>query len=212
VHRFALVPLVALCLAVAACGDDQQAKPSDASNAVGDPTNAVAEVGDIDLGYDRDDWDPEAVERAMEVAGRLTATTVGCVNPTVTPFATVRDQMYRQPQLPMPAAFVQCTSIPVAEGEDGEDLTIQAFADTDAKDIFIAANEELLCERGRQLGLDSAGRESVFDGVPYVDVDTVIVQPDSWEVRDELARQLGAASANMCPDVTADKPATTTTG
>jgi len=206
VPRLLLVPLAVLCLTLTGCGDDERATPTD-------PTNAFAELGrDIDLGYDRTDWDPTAVEAAREVAERAGATTIGCINPTVTSFDVVKTQMNEPPRLPMPGAVVQCSAISVEEGDDGEDLTIEAFVDEEAKNVFIEAKAELLCERLRILALDFATGVSFSEGVAYVDLGTVIIEPDSWQVRDELARQMGGVATNMCPDVTADRPAATTPG
>jgi hypothetical protein len=198
VRRFILVPLVVTCLALVGCSGDDTSKSTD-------PTNAVAELGrSIDLGYDRTDWDPDALTAAMELAQRASATTVGCVDPGPVSFNEVKSS-HELVKLPMPGATVQCFSV-----LEDEDLTYSAFADEQAKNDFIEAKAELIC--GRALAPESDPAVTTrFDGLIYIDAGNVIIEPDTFPIRDVLARELGATPAKMCPDAVGDRPTTTTT-
>jgi hypothetical protein len=195
VRRLLLVSLALLAVAVVAgCSDDP---PSD-------PMNAVAELDrSVDRGYDRTDWDPEALEEATTAATRGTATTVGCIDPGPVPFEQVKSS-YELVKLPMPGAVVQCFSV-----LEDEDLTFSAFVDEQHKRDFIDAKAELIC--GRALAPESDPNVTTrFDGIVYVDVGNVIIEPDTYIIRDQLARELGAAPNKMCEDAVGDRPTSTT--
>jgi hypothetical protein len=200
VPRAVLLPLVALSLLLAACSDDQESDPP--SN----PMNAMVELGrPVERGYDRTAWDPEAEAAAMDLANRTTATSVGCIDPGPVSFDEVKES-HELVQLPMPGAIVQCFS----NGED-EDLQFSAFADEEAKDTYIEAKAELICGRALAPEQDPETR-SRFDGIVYVDAGLVIIEPDTYIVRDQLAQELGATASKMCAEAVGDAPTTTTTG
>ena len=89
-------------------------------------------------------------------------------------------------------------------GDDGENLTIEAFVDQAHRDDFIAAKAELICARGKERGLSSDKTTSTFDGLVYVEAGNVIIEPDTAEIRNAIARELGLTAGNMCPGITND--------
>jgi hypothetical protein len=199
VRRVLALPIVALCaLAVVACSDDPNSDPPS------DPMNAKVELGrPVERGYDRTEWDPAAVEAALALARRTTDTSVGCIDPGPVTFSQVKSS-HEVVLLPMPAAVVQCFS----NGED-EDLQFSAFDDEEAKDTYIEAKAELICGRALGFGNDTSGGQAGFDGIVYVDAGTVIIEPDSYVVRDLLAQELGATASKMCPEAVGDRPPAT---
>jgi hypothetical protein len=91
-----------------------------------------------------------------------------------------------------------------------EDLTFSAFVDEQAKNTFIDAKAELICTRA--LAPERSGDATqTFDGIVYVDAGNVIIEPDSYVIRDQLAQAIGATPSKMCADAVGDRPATTTT-
>lgn len=193
--RRVLIPITALVLLLAACSDSgPEADPPS------DPTNAVVELGrPVERGYDRTEWDPAALDAAMELARRASNTSIGCIDPGPVAFEQVKAS-YEPVKLPMPGALVQCFS----NGED-EDLQFSAFADEEAKNTYIEAKAELICERA--LAPEREGTALTrFDGLIYVDAGIVIIEPDTFIVRDALANELGATATKMCPEATGDRP------
>ena len=97
----------------------------------------------------------------------------------------------------MPGALVVCTS------SGGEDLSFSAFADEASKATFVEAKAELIC--GRALAPERDGTSTTqFEGIIYVDAGTVIIEPDSTEVRNQLPTDLGATPSKMCADAVGD--------
>lgn len=190
-----LVPAVLL---IGSCASNTTGP--DSANA--DPMNAKAEVSgrSIDRGYDRDDWDQAALDQALAVAQQVANTPIGCNNPITSDWAAVLAD-HRRVALPMPGATVEC------ESADGENLTFEAFVDDEHKLDFLLAKGELICERGKQAGLDPGGETTAFDGLPYVDGGTLIIEPDTAAMRDQLAQALGFSAGNMCTGVTDNAPA-----
>jgi hypothetical protein len=192
--------LLGLSLLAGACSNDDAA-----SDPESDPMNAMVELGrPVERHYDRTEWVPGPLAEAQAVADRTTATAIGCLDPGPVDFGQVRSS-HELVQLPMPAAIVQCFS----NGED-EDLLFTAFEDEDEKDTYIEAKAELIC--GRALGFGSEQSETMagFDGIVYVDFGTVILEPDSFAVRDALAEELGGTASKMCPEAIGDRPMPTT--
>lgn len=167
-----------------------------------DPMDAKAEVSgrSIDRGYDRDGWDQAALDEATSVALRVGTTEIGCSNPGPSAWEAVLAE-YQRVGLPMPGGHVECTSA------DDENLTIEAFVDEQHKLDFLLAKGELICERGKQAGRAPGEEKTGFDGLPYVDGGTVIIEPDSAAERDRLAQALGFSAGNMCTDVNDTAPA-----
>ena len=189
-----LLILAATCTVLLGCSDDQDSDPPS------DPMNAVVELGrPVERGYERTEWDPAALEAAMDLARRVSETTIGCVDPGPVTFEQVKSS-YELVQLPMPGALVQCFSV-----LEEEDLQISAFADAESKDTFVEAKAELLCGRALAPEADPATKTR-FDGVVYVDTETVIIEPDTWPIRDQLAQELEATPAKMCVDAVGDRP------
>ena len=71
-----------------------------------------------------------------------------------------------------------------------------------AKATFVEAKAELICARALAPvpgAPDTAlPADSLFTGLAYVDTGTIIIEPDSTEVRDQLAAALGATPGKMC--------------
>jgi hypothetical protein len=200
VRRVLLISLVVTCLALVGCSNDNTANPS--SDPPSDPTNAIVELGrPVERGYDRTDWDPAALEAATALARRATATSVGCVNPGPVAFEQVKSS-YELVKLPMPGAVVQCFS----NGED-EDLQFSAFPDEESKATFVESKAELICARAMAPESDTAVTTR-FDGIVYVDAGNVIIEPDTYVVRDQLAAELQATPTKMCADAVGDRPPT----
>jgi hypothetical protein len=195
--RLRILPLtVLLPLALVACSDDT------APTASSDPMNAVVELDrPIDLGYERTGWDPEAEATAMALAARVTGTSVGCDDPGPVSFEAVKEN-YERVKLPMPAVILTCASIPF-----DEDLEFAGFTSEQAKKDYIDAKAELICGRAMAPEADPAVTTR-FDGIVYVDAGEVIIEPDSYVVRDKLADELGATGSKMCPDATGDRTPT----
>jgi hypothetical protein len=166
--------------------------------------NAVVELGrPVERGYDRTEWDAEALEAAMAVARRTTDTSVGCIEPGPVGFEKIKSS-HELVRLPMPGAMVQCFS----NDPDSEDLTFSAFTDEESKNTFIEAKAELIC--GRALAPEADPRTvSRFDGIVYVDAGLVIIEPDTFFIRDKLAEELGATPSKMCPEAVGDTVRTT---
>jgi hypothetical protein len=160
--------------------------------------NGVVELDrPVERGYDRTDWDPAALAAAMDLANRTTATSIGCVNPGPVSFEQVKTS-YELVKLPMPGALVQCYS----NGED-EDLQFSSFTDEQAKRDYIEGKAELICGRAMAPEADPNTRTR-FDGIVYVDAGLVIIEPDTFAVRDQLASELGATASKMCAEAVGD--------
>ena len=198
-RRAVLVALVVTLVVVAGCSDSEKSDPPS------DPMNAVVELGrPVERGYERTDWDPAALDAAMALARRTTDTSVGCIDPGPISFEQVKSS-HELVLLPMPAAVVQCFS----NDPDSEDLTFSAFVDEESKNTFIEAKAELIC--GRALAPETDPRSvSRFDGIVYVDAGTVIIEPDTFFIRDQLAAELGATPSKMCAEAVGDSIPTTT--
>jgi hypothetical protein len=92
---------------------------------------------------------------------------------------------------------------------EDEDLTFSAFVDDEHKQDFIDAKAELIC--GRALAPESDPNvTSRFDGIVYVDVGNVIIEPDTFVIRDQLAGEIDAPARKMCADAVGDQAPTTT--
>lgn len=165
-RRRALLLLIALpvgVLSLSACSDE------------GDPN-----------GYDRTDWDADAIARLDELAATVGASEVGCVAYGPDPFPAMRES-FKLVNQPMPAASTSCDS------NDEENLTFEAFDGTAAKDRFVEAKATLLCDRLRPLD------EGVtFVGLPYLDGGEWLLSPDSAAMRDRLQPIVGGEAKNMC--------------
>jgi hypothetical protein len=197
VRRVAL--LSAVLLLVFGCSDDPESDPPS------DPMNAMVELGrPVERGYDRTDWDPAAVDAALELARRVNTTTVGCTDePGPVTFEQVKAS-YELVGLPMPGAIVACFS-----SYEDEDLSFSAFTDEEAKNTFIEAKAELICARALEPEKDP-NEPARFDGIVYVDGGNVIIEPDSWPLRDRLATELGLPGTKMCPEAVGDRAETST--
>jgi hypothetical protein len=182
-----VLALLLLGVTLFACGS---------SGSTNDPYNAVAEVGHkIDRGYDNGNWDPDAAAAATAMANRIAAAGTPCDNFAVAGWESVLTD-HQRVQLPMPGASGSCTST------DDEDITIEAFTTEKKKDEFIEAKSELICARGIKVGTDPETGETGFDGLIYVDLGTIIVEPDFTGTRDALARELDGTPSNMCAGTT----------
>jgi hypothetical protein len=191
-----------VALTALACSDDQASGP--ASDPDSDPMNYVVELGrPVERGYDRTGWELEPLEAALALARRTTDTTVGCIDPGEVNFDQVKSSNEKV-MLPMPGAHVQCYS----NGED-EDLLFTGFVDEESKNTYIEAKAELICGRALSFGSDTSRGQAGFDGIVYVDAGLVIIEPDSYVVRDLLAQELGATASKMCPEAVGDRPPTT---
>ncbi len=163
------------------------------------PMDAKAEVRDAhaDFGWDRTDSDQAVLATLLEAAGRVTASPVGCVDPSETPIDVVKTY-FDVSHLPIPAATVQCVT------NDEEDLTFEGFTDEAGKLTFLEAKQDLLCARGKQAGTDPSSGVSGWSGLPYVDGGTWIIEPNGNDTRDTIAQALGLTAGNMCPDIATD--------
>jgi hypothetical protein len=179
-----------LCLIVAVMA----ATAAGACSGDSTPSSGSPDSNDTDLGYDRTASDPQALAALLATADRVADTVVGCVDPTELPVDLVRSN-HEPVRLPVPIASVDCSSI------DEENFLFEAFEDERGKLGFIAAKRELLCERGKKAGTDPATGRSGWDGLPYVDGGTWILEPDTAEHRDVVAQALSLQALNMCDNV-----------
>jgi hypothetical protein len=90
---------------------------------------------------------------------------------------------YAQKELPIPAAVASCNS------ENDEDITFEVFASAEQAATFVAAKRRLLCA-------SATSHNVAFDGFPYVDGGTWLVEPDDSETASHLARVVNASAAN----------------
>lgn len=170
---------------------------SDEGSESPDPMNAYAELGrPIDRGYDRTEWDPTVLAETMALANRVTATTVGCIDPGPIDMGLVKPN-HELVGLPIPDAMVQCFSV-----LEDEDLTFSGFADEEAKNTYIEAKAELICVRAMAPEVDPNAAK--FEGLVYIDAGNVIIEPNSFQIRDLLATELGETPSKMCADATGD--------
>jgi hypothetical protein len=188
-----LAAVAAATLLLAGCADDGET--SDGEGTGGTEVEEVGELTaeDVAAGYDRDGWDPEAEATGREVAARLVGVPNGCPPGSIDahPWDRYRDS-YRAVDLPMPAASVGCFTA------EEDDLHVEVFASAEARDAFIEAKADLICERGYAVG---EGTDDPFPGLPYIDGgdDLWIIETDTIPITEQLAPVAGGTVANMCP-------------
>lgn len=129
-------------------------------------------------------WDPTALAAAARLADAVRAAGLPCDGYEVWDHAAITTD-YAQ-KMPVPAAMARCS------GPDGEDLTFEIFADAKARGDFMATKMYLLCTKARE-------KRFAFPGLPYVEGDVWLVEPDEHATAERLAPILaGTAKHDVC--------------
>lgn len=132
-----------------------------------------------------DGWDPAALASADALAGRIRRAGVTCDGWDVWDHDAIRRDYAGR--LPVPAAMAACV------GPDGEDLTFEVFADRAARDAFMVTKMRHVCTT-------AASQRAAFPGLPFVEGDAWIIEPDDEATARRLAEALGAsARLATCP-------------
>jgi hypothetical protein len=152
----------------------------------------------VTYGYERKGWDAAAQAQGKALAAKVAASKVTCGAFADDPWASFLP-VYQQKKMPMPLGSGTCVSDAAQEN-----ITFEVFPDQATRQAFVDAKATLLCARGIALG---SGAAAPFPGLPYVDGDLWIAEPDSVGMADELAPILGGKAANMCKDLPATGPA-----
>jgi hypothetical protein len=167
-----------LAAALAACGGGD-GEPSSSATGAAAPVKPAT----------RPRWDPRALATARALADRIRDAGVACDGYEPWNRALIAKDYHDK--LPLPDAMAACT------GPAGEDLTFEVFADGARRDDFLVAKMRLVCTtaKARRLG---------FPGLPFVEGDAWVIEPDEEATADKLAEILGAASKlATCPETPA---------
>lgn len=167
--------LVALCAvlgALTACGGGDDSGGEDSG---GGATTSTIPLPDA--------WDPDGVEVAEGLAGKVEAADLGCGD-----FAPLDIVQYaggaQRGGFALPDAVGNCQIVPLEPGVEGEDAEFSVFADADAAQQWMEKRLGYLCEEGRQANVG-------LPGYPMVVGDRWTVQPDTETAGRRLAPVLG---------------------
>jgi hypothetical protein len=133
----------------------------------------------------RSGWDPAALASAAALAEAIRTAGLACDGYEVWDHGSIlRDYAEK---LPMPAAMATCA------GAGGEDLTFEVFADRAARDRFMVTKMQRICTTAASQGLK-------FPGLPFVQGDAWVIEPDDEATARRLAEALhAAAQLATCP-------------
>jgi len=131
-------------------------------------------------------WDPRALATAERLAEALRRADVACDDYETFDHGKVAAD-YEKGELPLPAAMATCRSA------DDEDLTFEIFTDASQAAQFFDAKLRAVCRTASEKALP-------FAGIPYVQGDGWLVEPDEKATSDRLAKILGGESKlATCP-------------
>lgn len=144
---------------------------------------AIAAAGACSSGSKTsNDWDQRALTVADGLKVKLVTAKVACNGYLHWNYPLLTND-YQSKGLPLPAAVTAC------QGEGGEDLTTEVFADNAAKQKFIDKKTELLCRATAKKSFD-------FPGFPYVDGGAWIFEPDDMATATSVQKILGGTVKN----------------
>jgi hypothetical protein len=157
-------------LTVAACSSDEG--DDDAASTT---TTVATDTG----------WDAAALVTAEQLATTIREADVECADYEVTQYEPIAIDY--EDKLPLPLAMSSCV------GPGAEDFTFEVFADGEARANFMATKMQLLCTEAAENDVD-------FPGLPYVEGQNWLIEPDSEGSANFLADTVGGEAVfEQCP-------------
>jgi hypothetical protein len=133
----------------------------------------------------RSGWDAAALASAAALAEAIRTAGVACDAYEVWDYDSVFEDYAGK--LPMPAAMATC------RGPGGEDLTFEVFRDAAARTRFMVTKMQRICTTAASKGMK-------FPGLPFVEGDRWVIEPDAEATSNRLAEILDAvAELATCP-------------